>query len=428
MSQRGIPDVPAVARRDTQLARHPRAAGPVPAWHASRGSRPRRAVAHPAPARRPRRPSGPAGWRWRWPTAGVPWSGPAAAPARRAGDAGAPLRSPNSSPARRSSSSTRWSDNGRPWRSVISRATRLPSAPIRPPSSAGSVSTPTSAKATIQVSIRSGTVSTSVPSRSNRIALGAAGPRRVAHRACTRGRRSCARSAGRNGHRQLATEAMAHVGGRPTVDPGTIPEQRHGALAGSFAVGNDLPRSIAGAGLGQQALRCPALPVAHDRDLVDAARASMPAAVSHCANAVGWRSATGRATSYRHRRSIPVAHPVRSGQPVGASTVTAIELPDGRGLSTRLRGRVNRPSASSAVSWKPPSASAKRAPTMSMSSRRPAEPALVEGGLVERQQARREVRVVLEHSRRSGPAVLPRPPQPAIRGARRGRAGTRRCR
>src|SRR5262249_22324532 len=49
-----------------------------------------------------------------------------------------------------------------------------------------------------------------------------------------------------------------------------------------------------------------------------------------------------------------------------------------------------------------------------------AEPALVKRRLVEREQAVRQVRVVLEHALPARSAVLPRPAQPAVRPAESG--------
>ena len=155
------------------------------------------------------------------------------------------------------------------------------------------------------------------------------------------------------------------------------------------------------------------LGVADDRDLVDAAMRELE-----------------RAQPLGERRRIALEERRRAAdRPLGGGPVAALPgergEPEQDGRSHRpARGRrvvldVLRPdderSPSSAVSKKPPAGSAKRARITSTRPTAVVEPALVEGRLVQGEQALGQVGVVLEHAVGRGPAVLPRPPEPAVR-------------
>ena len=217
------------------------------------------------------------------------------------------------------------------------------------------------------------------------------------------------------GHRQAAGEAAADIGARPAVDRrvgrgAAAPRSAHRPRASATTWFGRYPR--------RTSARSARVAGAVGRRPRSRSRGRAPAPGPS-------RRATGRTRSGTGRRTgRPCASPAprRSGSapsPVHAAsrsrTRAAIALPDGTALSWTSLGRVTSRSWSSAVSKKPPAGSREARQDAIHQGAGGREPALVEGRLVQRQQAVGEMRVVLEDAGADRPAVLPRPAERPVR-------------
>ena len=221
-------------------------------------------------------------------------------------------------------------------------------------------------------------------------------------------------------HRQPAGEAAADVGGRPAVDRDAVRQQRDRAGRGVGRDRDDLVRAEADGATWPGGPRSPGRP---------APRRSRPRRPARARGRS--RRATGRSRSDSGRRTarpcriarsrgVAVRAPPRSSAASRSSTGRPSRCPTGRRCPGRpwagsraARGR--RPCRRSRRPGR-----AKRASTRSTRAARDREPALLEGRLVEREQAIGEMRRS-PRARRCRPPARPSTTGPAARPRRRAR-------